>query len=273
MTTAERAPSTWAIDPVHSRLDLPLEHMGFSTYRTGSRAVEGSLGFDPARPEASSVHASIPVATIDITNRARGWRSATRRTRRRAATSPSTAYSGPSSLDTHFFGQASIRSAGRSRPRFARRRRSIAATSGRAATPRWTPYLDQRAQTSLAAAGRGSRGSQARGPSCAQARDRGAERSQVAGIARTTARSSTLPMTQTGAAAGTGHDIEIEHGRRGRASSHPVPCPPVGSILRLSWIAFRNDVRARLYVCQLLLQALYLLLQLLHLSSQRDEER
>ncbi len=225
MTTAERAPSTWAIDPVHSRLDLPLEHMGFSTYRTGSRAVEGSLGFDPARPEASSVHASIPVATIDITNRARGWRSATRRTRRRAATSPSTAYSGPSSLDTHFFGQASIRSAGRSRPRFARRRRSIAATSGRAATPRWTPYLDQRAQTSLAAAGRGSRGSQARGPSCAQARDRGAERSQVAGIARTTARSCTLPMTRTGRGSGDRprHRDRTRQERQGIVSSSALP--------------------------------------------------
>jgi len=59
MTTAERALCTWAIDPVHSRLDFSLEHMGFSTYRASFRAVEGSLGFDPARPEASSVRASI----------------------------------------------------------------------------------------------------------------------------------------------------------------------------------------------------------------------
>jgi len=29
---------------------LSLEHMGFSTYRASFRAVEGSLGFDPAGP-------------------------------------------------------------------------------------------------------------------------------------------------------------------------------------------------------------------------------
>ena len=58
-----------------------------------------------------------------------------------------------------------------------------------------------------------------------------------------------------------------------RAWSHPVPCPPVRSTVLLSWITFWDDVRARLYLCQLLLEALHFLLQLLHLISQRDEER
>ena len=41
--------ATWTIDPVHSSVEFSLDYMGFSTYRTGFRALEGSLEFDPAR--------------------------------------------------------------------------------------------------------------------------------------------------------------------------------------------------------------------------------
>ena len=68
MTTSEHSLPTWTIDPVHSNVDFSLEYMGISTFRTRFRAVEGSLGFDPARPEQSSVTASIPVASVDVTN-------------------------------------------------------------------------------------------------------------------------------------------------------------------------------------------------------------
>jgi|SRR5690349_12931983 polyisoprenoid-binding protein YceI len=60
--------STWTIDPVHSSLEFSLDYMGFSTYRTGFRELEGSLQFDAARPAASSVNASIPVGSVDVTN-------------------------------------------------------------------------------------------------------------------------------------------------------------------------------------------------------------
>ena len=60
--------SRWTIDPVHSSVEFSLDYMGFSTYRTGFRALEGSLEFDAARPAASSVNASIPVASVDVTN-------------------------------------------------------------------------------------------------------------------------------------------------------------------------------------------------------------
>src|SRR5215470_2277669 len=60
--------STWTIDPVHSSVEFSLDYMGFSTYRTGFRVLEGSLEFDAARPTASSVTASIPVASVDVTN-------------------------------------------------------------------------------------------------------------------------------------------------------------------------------------------------------------
>ena len=35
--------SNWTIDPVHSSVEFSLDYMGFSTYRTGFRALEGSL--------------------------------------------------------------------------------------------------------------------------------------------------------------------------------------------------------------------------------------
>jgi len=60
--------ATWTIDPVHSSVEFSLDYMGFSTYRTGFRALEGSLEFNPARPAAASVNASIPVASVDVTN-------------------------------------------------------------------------------------------------------------------------------------------------------------------------------------------------------------
>ena len=60
--------STWTIDPVHSSVEFSLDYMGFSMYRTGFRSLEGSLEFDPARPTSASVNASIPVASIDVTN-------------------------------------------------------------------------------------------------------------------------------------------------------------------------------------------------------------
>jgi len=59
---------TWTIDPVHSSVEFSLAYMGFTTYRTGFRALEGTLGFDPERPAASSVVATIPVASVDVTN-------------------------------------------------------------------------------------------------------------------------------------------------------------------------------------------------------------
>src|ERR671931_968846 len=60
--------SRWTIDPVHSSVEFSLDYMGFSTYRTGFRALEGSLQFDADRPSTSSVNASIPVASVDVTN-------------------------------------------------------------------------------------------------------------------------------------------------------------------------------------------------------------
>ena len=60
--------ATWTIEPVHSSVEFSLDYRGLSTYRTGFRALEGSLEVDAAWPAASSVNASIPVASVDVTN-------------------------------------------------------------------------------------------------------------------------------------------------------------------------------------------------------------
>jgi polyisoprenoid-binding protein YceI len=59
---------TWTIDSVHSSVEFSLEYMSMSLYRTGFRALEGTLRFDPARPADAAVSASIPVASVDVTN-------------------------------------------------------------------------------------------------------------------------------------------------------------------------------------------------------------
>jgi polyisoprenoid-binding protein YceI len=67
MTTTP-SPPVWAIDPVHSSVEFSLEYMSMSLYRSGFRNLEGALHFDPARPAEASVTASIPVASVDVTN-------------------------------------------------------------------------------------------------------------------------------------------------------------------------------------------------------------
>ena len=65
--TTETLP-TWSIDPIHSSVEFSLEYMSMSLYRSGFRTLEGTLQFDPARPAEASVTASIPVASVDVTN-------------------------------------------------------------------------------------------------------------------------------------------------------------------------------------------------------------
>ena len=65
---ATAALATWTLDPVHSSVEFSLDYMGISSFRTGFRSLEGALRFDPDRPAASSVTATIPVASVDVTN-------------------------------------------------------------------------------------------------------------------------------------------------------------------------------------------------------------
>src|SRR5580704_12352081 len=92
--------STWTIEPVQASVEFSLDYMGLSTYRTGFRALEGSLEVDAAWPAASSVNASIPVASVDVTND----RLMSRLIDHDLVTIPGVTR--PVVLDTRYFGQA-----------------------------------------------------------------------------------------------------------------------------------------------------------------------
>jgi polyisoprenoid-binding protein YceI len=68
MSTAQSPTVVWTVDAVHSSVEFSLAYMGFSTYRTGFRAVEGTLRGDPTSPAGMSVEVSIPVSSVDVTN-------------------------------------------------------------------------------------------------------------------------------------------------------------------------------------------------------------
>lgn len=57
--------STWKIDPVHSVAEFRVKHMMISNVRGQFTGVTGSLNYDPANLEKSSVEASVDVATVN----------------------------------------------------------------------------------------------------------------------------------------------------------------------------------------------------------------
>jgi polyisoprenoid-binding protein YceI len=68
MSTMTSNLATWAVDPVHSSVEFSIDYMGLTVYRTGFRAISGTLRFDPDRPESGSIEVTIPVASVDVTN-------------------------------------------------------------------------------------------------------------------------------------------------------------------------------------------------------------
>ncbi len=66
MTTgAQPRLATWSIDSVHSIVEVSAKHMLVSTVKGLFHSLEGTLHWDEADPAASSVEASIEVASID----------------------------------------------------------------------------------------------------------------------------------------------------------------------------------------------------------------
>jgi polyisoprenoid-binding protein YceI len=66
MTAAtQTATGTWTIDPAHSIAEFAVKHMVLTTVKGRFRELEGTLQIDEARPENSSVSASVDVASID----------------------------------------------------------------------------------------------------------------------------------------------------------------------------------------------------------------
>jgi len=55
---------TYQIDASHTQVTLSWMHMGFNPYHAIAQASEGTLVLDPAKPAASSVQITVPVANI-----------------------------------------------------------------------------------------------------------------------------------------------------------------------------------------------------------------
>ena len=65
MTTTRTATSTWTIDPAHSAAEFAVRHMMVSTFKGHFRSLEGTVHLDEENPAASSVTASVDVASVD----------------------------------------------------------------------------------------------------------------------------------------------------------------------------------------------------------------
>lgn len=57
--------STWQIDPNHSSAQFAVRHMVVSTVRGTFNKLSGSAQYDPVHPAASSIEATIDVASVD----------------------------------------------------------------------------------------------------------------------------------------------------------------------------------------------------------------
>jgi polyisoprenoid-binding protein YceI len=64
--TALLAPAeTWTIDPAHSSAQFAVRHMMISTVRGDFSKLTGKVEYDPAKPGATKIDATIDVASID----------------------------------------------------------------------------------------------------------------------------------------------------------------------------------------------------------------
>lgn len=58
----------YALDPVHTQVSFSVERFGFSRVYGFFDDITGEVMLDPAHPERSSVHATIPIASLDTGN-------------------------------------------------------------------------------------------------------------------------------------------------------------------------------------------------------------
>ena len=64
---ARVAAGTYAADPSHTQVEWSLDHFGFTTYTGLFGGVTGTLTIDPARPAATTVAVTVPVAGLVTT--------------------------------------------------------------------------------------------------------------------------------------------------------------------------------------------------------------
>src|SRR3569833_2330195 len=63
--TTQNSTCSWFFAPVHSVVEFKVKHMMISNVKGHFAKLSGTLKFDEAKPENSSVEASIDVASID----------------------------------------------------------------------------------------------------------------------------------------------------------------------------------------------------------------
>jgi polyisoprenoid-binding protein YceI len=65
VTAAQAAPVTYQLDPEHTSVLFSWSHLGFSNPSAQLTVSEGSLVYDEAKPAASTVEVSMPLAGLD----------------------------------------------------------------------------------------------------------------------------------------------------------------------------------------------------------------
>lgn len=69
-----KAPAgAYALDPSHTSLTFKLSHLGFSNYTAHFTKVSGKLAFDPARPAAMTVEATVDPRSLELNAPPKGF--------------------------------------------------------------------------------------------------------------------------------------------------------------------------------------------------------
>jgi polyisoprenoid-binding protein YceI len=58
----------YAIEPSHTRVLFSISHMGFTTWYGNFTGASGTLKLDPAKPAASTLSVTVPIASVTTTN-------------------------------------------------------------------------------------------------------------------------------------------------------------------------------------------------------------
>ena len=65
LTVSAAAQDAWQLDPQHSSAQFSVRHLGVSTVRGAFTKVSGSVVFDPANLNKSSIQATVDAASVD----------------------------------------------------------------------------------------------------------------------------------------------------------------------------------------------------------------
>jgi polyisoprenoid-binding protein YceI len=61
-------PGAYTVEPTHTRIAFAVSHMGFTTWFGDFTGASGALTLNPAKPAASTLTVSVPVASVSTTN-------------------------------------------------------------------------------------------------------------------------------------------------------------------------------------------------------------